>query len=128
MGEQGDRPTQWQVVFYETCSGRQPVREFLDALPAPDRAAVLRNLSLLQEFGLNVGAPLVRAVRGRRKLWELRVKTTMGAIRVFYFAHTGRCFVVLHGFVKKSQKTPAKELGIAERRMIDVLERERSER
>ena len=125
MGEQGARPDQWQVVFYETRSGRQPVREFLDALPIPDRAAVLRNLSLLQEFGLNAGAPLVRAVRGRHKLWELRIKATRGAIRVFYFAHTGRRFVVLHGFVKKSQKTPAKELDIAERRMIDVLERER---
>jgi len=96
----------------------------LDTLPAPDRAAVLRNLYLLQEFGLNVGAPLVRAVRGRRKLWELRVKATRGAIRVFYFAHTERRFVVLHGFVKKSQKTPVKELDIAERRMMDVLERE----
>jgi phage-related protein len=125
VNEQGDRPTQWQVVFYKTHSGRRPVREFLDALPTPDRAAVLRNLSLLQEFGLNVGAPLVRAVRGRRKLWELRVRATRGAIRVFYFAHTRRRFVVLHGFVKKSQKTPAKELDIAERRMIDVLERER---
>jgi len=113
----------WQVVFYITRSGNKPVREFLDTLPVPDRAAVLRNLSLLQEFGLDVGAPLVRPIRGRRKLWELRVRATKGAIRVFYFAHTGRRFVLLHGFVKKSQKTPSKELNIAERRMLDVLER-----
>ena len=91
-------------------------------MPVTDRAAVLRNLKLLQEFGLNIGAPLVRQVKGRRKLWEMRVRATSGAIRIFYFAHTGQRFVILHGFVKKRQKTPRRELNIAERRMLDVLE------
>jgi phage-related protein len=77
----------WQVVFYETRGGRRPVKEFLDGLPKPDRAAVLRNMALLQEFGLEVGAPTVRVIRGRRKLWELRVRATSGAVRVFYFAY-----------------------------------------
>jgi phage-related protein len=66
----------------------------------------------------------VRPVSGYRKLWELRVRAQVGAIRLFYFAHTGRQFVILHGFVKKSGKTPRRELEIAAQRMQDVLERE----
>jgi phage-related protein len=124
MSEQGDPSNGWHIVFYETRSGRRPVREFLDSLPTPDRAAVMRNLALLQEFGLSVGAPTVRSIRSRRKLWELRVRATSGAIRVFYFAHTGRRFVLLHGIIKKGRKTPIKELDLAERRMKDVLSEE----
>jgi len=100
------------------------VREFLDSLSATDRAAVLRSFALLEEFGLEVGWPHVRPVSGYRKLWELRVRAQIGAIRLFYFAHTGRRFIILHGFVKKRGKTPRRELETAVRRMHDVLERE----
>jgi len=54
----------------------------------------------------------------------LRVRAQVGAIRLFYFAHTGQRFVILHGFVKKSGKTPRRELEITAQRMQDVLERE----
>jgi phage-related protein len=98
------------------------VREFLDGLRASDRASTLRGFALLEEFGLAVGWPHVRPVTGQRKLWELRIKGQVGAIRLFYFAHTGRRFIILHGFVKKSGKTPREELELAIRRMQDVLE------
>lgn len=114
----------WQVVYYHDQRGRRPVREFLDGLRVPDRAAVLRGFALLEEFGLGVEWPHVRPVSGYRKLWELRVRAQVGAIRLFYFAHTGRRFVILHGFVKKSGKTPRRELEIAAQRMQDVSERE----
>ena len=70
-----------------------------------------------------MGAPHVRAIKGYRKLWELRVQTRQ-AIRLFYFAHTGRRFIILHGFVKKRGRTPPRELETAMRRMRDVLARE----
>lgn len=111
-------------MYYQDRRGRRPVREFLDSLSATDRAAVLHSFALLEEFGLSVGAPHVRSIRGYRKLWELRVRAQRGAIRLFYFAHTGRRFVILHGFVKKSGKTPRCELETAARRMLDGLERE----
>jgi phage-related protein len=84
----------------------------------------MRNLALLQEFGLQVGVPLVKAVSGRSKLWELRVRGQIGAIRIFYFAYTGRFFVLLHGIVKKGRRTPKRELDVAERRMQELLEEE----
>jgi phage-related protein len=123
MAEHHSQKGGWEVVFYETPNGRLPVREFFDSLPKQDRAAVLRNLALLQEFGLDVGFPTVRPVSGHRKLWELRVRATSGAIRVFYVAQTGRRFVLLHGIVKKKGKTPKRELNTADQRKNDVLSR-----
>ena len=83
----------------------------------------MRSFALLEEFGLTVTAPHVRPIKGSWKLWELRVRVQQGAIRLFYFAHTGRRFVILHGFVKKSGKTPRRDIETAVRRMQDVLER-----
>ena len=114
----------WQVVYYQDRRGRRPVRKFLDSLSVTSRATVMRRFALLEEFGLDVGWPHVRSVGGYRKLWELRVRTQGGAVRLFYLAHTGHRFVILHGFVKKSGKTPRRELETAARRMRKVLERE----
>ena len=66
-----------------------------------------------------------RPVRG--KLWELRIQSGRNIYRIFYFAHTGRRFVLLHTFQKKTRKTPRKELAIAERRLNDVLARAEEE-
>lgn len=85
-----------------------------------ERAEVRNALRLLQEFGPVLGMPHARPVTGHRKLWELRA----GPIRLFYFAHIGQRFVILHAFRKKSQKTPAREINTAERRMANFLERE----
>jgi phage-related protein len=117
-----EKTQRWQVVYYQDRRGRRPVREFLDSLGATDLAAVMRGFALLEEFGLAVGAPHVRSMGGYKKLWELRVRAQRGAIRLFYFAHTGRRFVILHGFVKKSGKTPRREIETAVRRMQDLLE------
>jgi len=110
----------WQVVYYRDRRGRHPVREFLDSLSATDRAKVRNALRLLREFGVLLQMPHARPVSGHRRLWELRA----GAIRLFYFAHTGQQFIILHAFRKKSQRIPAQEIAIAERRMTEILEEE----
>lgn len=110
----------WQVVYYQDRRGRRPVHEFLDSLSATDRAKVRNALRLLCEFGVLLQMPHARPVSGHRGLWELRA----GAIRLFYFAHTGRQFIILHAFRKKSQRTPVQEIAIAERRMVELLEEE----
>ena len=110
----------WRIVYYQDRRGRRPVREFLDGLSATDRAKVRNALQLLCEFGVLLRMPHARPVSGHRGLWELRA----GAIRMFYFAHTGQQLVILHAFRKKSQRTPAQEIAVAERRMIEILEEE----
>lgn len=75
-------------------------------------------------FGVALGMPHVRNVKGHRNLWELRVQVAKSAYRVFYFTHTEQRFVMLHAFLKKTPKTPRREIAIAERRMEELLERE----
>lgn len=111
----------WSVEFYRDIRGRSPVLEFINQLPVKERAKVYYVLRLLREFGTDLQMPHARPVSGHRGLWELRAS----AERLFYFAHTGRRLVVLHGFRKRGQRTPAREIAMAERYRDDLLERER---
>lgn len=73
----------------------------------------------MELFGPDLGMPHTRAMGGG--LFELRIKAAKGIARVFYCTVVDRRIVVLHQFVKKSDKTPHKELEIARRRMKEVL-------
>ena len=102
--------------FFRQESGNEPVRDWLVGLDAVDRKAVGDDIRTA-EFGWPIGMPLCRKMSGRRGLWEVRTDLSHGRIaRTFFCVHNG-AMVLLHGFVKKSQKTPPKELEIAERRM-----------
>jgi phage-related protein len=105
----------WRIVFYKDSRGRSPIAEYLNTLPVAEQAAAREAFSLLREFGISLGMPHAKHVGG--KLWELRP----GANRFFYFAYVGQRFVILHAYRKHSQKTPAQELALAERRLAEVL-------
>jgi len=88
----------------------------LKALPDDVQSRFLHVAGLLQESGpAQVGLPHVRPLRG--KLWEMRMAGRDRIARALYFAASGRRLVVLRVFVKKSQKTPSREIALAERRM-----------
>ncbi len=72
---------------------------------------------MLADYGLQLGAPHSKHLRG--KVWELRIGSGRRDYRVLYFAATGRPFVLLHAFVKKTPKTPRGELETAERRLLE---------
>lgn len=111
----------WRIIFYTDARGRCDVREYIDELPKARRAQVYHHLKLLRELGVMIRKPYAKPVKNHKPLWELRP----GSHRLFYFAHTGRLFVILHAFRKKGWRIPKKEIAIAERRMNDFLERER---
>jgi len=113
------RGSNWAIEFYTDARGKSAVVEFINGLPVRERAKVRNVLRLLREFGVLLQMPHARPVSGYRGLWELRA----GPIRLFYFAHTGQRFIVLHAFRKKSRKTPTREIATAERRMTKFLER-----
>ncbi|MDP3047130.1 MAG: type II toxin-antitoxin system RelE/ParE family toxin [Chloroflexota bacterium] len=115
--------TGWSIRFYKAADGHSPVEQFLDALPIHEQAGAKRVLQLLSEYGLLLPSTHAKALTGHRKLWELRA----GANRMLYFAVTGRALIILHGFRKRSMKTPAQEIATAERRMSDYLARTRSD-
>ena len=112
----------WHVAFYQDALGRRPVQEWLMELAVTDRARVRRTLALLEAYGILLTMPHARHLHG--KLWELRVAAGRRDYRVLYAAVVGRRFVLLHGFDKKTAKTPRRELEIAVHRLADFDARE----
>ena len=102
--------------FFETETGRVPVHEWLLELRPDDRKAIGDDIRTA-EFGWPIGMPLCRSLKGYKGLWEIRTNLSDGRIaRVFFCTHEG-AMVLLHGFIKKTQKTPSRELDVADRRM-----------
>jgi len=107
----------WQIFFYEDHRGKSPVLDFMNTLSARERAKVNNVHRLLEEFGMDLGMPHARRIKGR--LWELRP----GDNRLFYFLQVERKFIILHGYRKRSMKAPEKEIATALRRMQEFLEK-----
>jgi phage-related protein len=101
------------VVFYRTESGNEPVREWLLDLGREDRKTIGRDIKTAQ-YGWPLGMPLIR--KFEPKLWEVRSQLRDGIARVI-FTVDQEYMILLHGFVKKSQKTPTKELSKARKRL-----------
>jgi phage-related protein len=107
------------AVFYRTASGVEPARRWLKSLPAEDRRIIGVHIATV-EFGWPVGMPVCSAIASRRGLWEVRSTITGGRIaRVLFSIHEGR-MILLHGFIKKTQKTPDSDLDLAMRRKKEV--------
>ncbi len=110
----------WAVEFFEE-EERCPVREFLEDLEVPHRAKLLAVIKLLGELGPTLPFPYSSQVEG--KLRELRTHYGETHYRVFYFGHPTRSFVLVHAFVKRTDRTPRREIDIARERMRRSLER-----
>ena len=100
------------VRFFVLTSGREPVRDWLLSLSAADRKIIGDDIRTIQ-FGWPVGMPLVRKLD--TGLWEVRVPLESGIARVF-FTMVENDAILLHGFIKKSQRTPFRELETARKR------------
>ena len=101
------------VRFFATDSGNEPVREWLKALPAAERRTIGEDIKTVQ-FGWPLGMPLVRKLA--KDLWEIRIHLADRIARVL-FTVVSHTMILLHGFIKKSQATPADELDVAKRRL-----------
>jgi phage-related protein len=103
--------------FFETSQGNEPVREWLKGLEPEARRRIGFDLKCL-EFGWPVGMPLCRSLG--RGLWELRSSLADSRIaRVIFCVHRAE-LVLLHGFIKKTQKTPPQEIELAMKRMRGI--------
>ena len=94
------------------------VEKFVLSLPPGVAAKYFRLTDLMLEFGANLGMPHSRSMANG--LFELRAKGLEGIARVFYCTLVGKRIVILRGFIKKSQKTPPKELKLARQRLAEV--------
>ena len=102
-----------QVRFFRTASGREPVRDWLRALEKADRRSIGEAVKTVQ-YGWPIGMPEVRKLE--RDLWEVRIRLSDRVARVA-FTVQDNVMVLLHGFIKKSQKTPAADLSVARKRL-----------
>ena len=113
----GDRLSEIPVIFYRTAGGSEPVRDWLRSLPSEDRRIIGNDLATVQ-VGWPLGMPLCRSLGAG--LWELRSALANKRIaRLVFFVSQGRIGVV-HGFIKKTQKTPASEIALAQKRMKEM--------
>ena len=101
------------VVFYRTDAGSEPVRDWLRELTVEDRKAIGTDIKTAQ-YGWPLGMPLIRKMEPG--LWEVRCDIADGIARVLFTVKDGH-MVLLHGFVKKAQKTPDNELKTARNRL-----------
>gem|GEM_PF-124472 len=106
---------QWTVELYteneNTESKESIVEKELKEFGTKQFSKVFRIISLLEDYGLELGGDYLEHIQG--KLWQLRVDR----VRVLYFTFTGRKIVLLRAFMKKTAKTPLREIGIATKRM-----------
>jgi len=109
------------VTFYRTADGKCPVQEFLDSLPGKVAQKIVWVLRLLEEMDI-VPASYFKKLAGREDIWECRIQFGSNAYRIFCF-FLDNSVVLTHGFVKKSQKTPAREIERAEAYRRDFFKR-----
>jgi len=107
----------WRIEYYSP-----KLEEDILNLPTGLLARYLHLTDLMLEFGSNLGIPHTKAIESG--LFELRVKGKEGIARVFYCTKIGKRIVMLHVFIKKTQKTPKKEIKLAMQRMKEVQHHE----
>lgn len=109
----------WRITFYSAALERE-----IFELPAGYLARFLRYAERMEVYGPDLGMPHTRALG--QGLFELRLKAAEGISRVFYCTLVGQRIVMLHQFIKKSEKIPGRELETARKRMKEVKDVEQS--
>lgn len=113
-----DRPSKIiQAIFFKTKAGSEPVKNWLKGLEKEDKSAIGKDIKEV-EFGWPKGMPLVRKMD--KDLWEVRTDISNNRISRVLFTVCKDIMVLLHGFIKKSQKTPKADLDLAKDRRDDA--------
>jgi len=108
-----------RVSFYTSPSGRSPIEEFIRSLPKRDQARFADVYKGIKEYGFDCPRVVFKHLRG--KLWEIKFTAPEGGYRICYVTIEKDSMVWLHAFKKMSQKTPLRDLEVAEQRMKEVL-------
>jgi phage-related protein len=103
----------WKITFYS----KKVEQETLN-FPPGILANFLHIVEMIEEFGVTIGKPYIASIGDG--LFEIRAKGKEGIGRSFYCTLKGKEIVILHSFIKKSQKTPKKELDLAKKRMKEI--------
>ncbi len=106
-----------KIVFYG--KKKKPVVDFIEQLTSKDQAKILACLKNIEELGFDCPRVEFRQISG--KLWEIKIQAASAGYRIFYVTIQRKTIVLLHAYKKQSQKAPKKEIDIAEKRLMEVL-------
>jgi phage-related protein len=107
----------WNIEYYN-----DKVAKIILKMPSGLLARYIHITDMMLVFGPNLGMPHTQSMG--EKLFEIRLKSKEGISRIFYCTKTGERIIMLHMFIKKSEKTPEKELRVARDRLKEVLRNE----
>ena len=113
---------EFEIVFYKTENGKNPVEDFLNELNDKMRAKMLLSIRIVKEKGYQARMPYSEELEDG--IFELRAKVGSDISRVLYFFVIGRKIILTNGFIKKSQKTPKSEIERAKKYRADYFRRE----
>ena len=102
---------EFEIEFFEKDDGTEPAKEFLMGLDAKMRAKMLRTIDLLATNGTDLRMPYSESLEDG--IFELRAKVGSNISRVLYFFFVGKKVILTNGFIKKTQRTPAREIALA---------------
>src|SRR4051812_18804550 len=105
------------AAFYETSTGNKPVREWLMDLSKEDRKIIGEDIATV-EFGWPIGMPTCRSLG--KQLWEVRSNLPNNRIARVLFSNVSNRIVLLHGFIKKTRKTPNDDKELALKRLKEI--------
>ena len=106
-----------EVRFFKTETGAEPTREWLKSLPKDEKKLIGKDIKTVQ-YGWPIGMPLVKKLC--KGIWEIRTNLKSRISRVL-FTLLGDQIFLLHGFIKKTEKTPKDDLGLAIKRMKQLM-------
>ncbi|MEK7592799.1 MAG: type II toxin-antitoxin system RelE/ParE family toxin [Patescibacteria group bacterium] len=107
----------WKIVYWSLPNRPSPIFTFIETLPLKAKTKLIQSFDLLIQYNIQLREPHVKKVAGT-SLWELRI-LGQDNVRIFYVAVLEKKFLLLHGFVKKTQKTPQKEIRTALHRLTE---------
>ena len=111
----------FEVLFYEKENGERPVKDFLQSLDKKMQAKLLGLFDVLEEKGNELREPYSKHLEDG--IFELRGKVGSDISRVLYFFYYEGKIIVTNGFIKKTQKTPRKQIKVAKERRKEYIER-----
>lgn len=112
----------FEIISYTKDDGSVPVMEFIKSQPNKMQAKILIEIELLEEYGNEMEGKYTKHLGDG--IFELRVKFASDITRILYFFHIGKKIILTNGFVKKTQKTPKKEIELAKKYRVDYLLKE----
>ena len=111
--------SKYEIIFYQSKSGKNQILDFINKLMIKDKAKITWILELLIQHGKSLSHPYLKFLKNSQDIWELRPKN----YRIFLSFIEEKNIILLHIIVKKTNKTPKKDIKLAQKRLNEYLRR-----